>query len=310
MSFAAVHRPHAIAFPPDNTPSYLTQLTDARMNATLEEYTERSAADAAPLQSGAIQGAPMLEFDTPDLKTVLDQCTDSGVCRAHTAGTTSLYYRKGVNRGIRGAVGSAIHDRFDALNSAFVYWNRISAQAKQIATINAAIKFISTDGLTAPLLAVGSTALAGSLAVSGLWTLGPVSLNASQVNSVKSVDLDNRFTFEDEDESGDKFQSYAEIDQWQPRLEILTNDITVWNTYGEDGTALTALTLYFRKMMPNRTGPKTNATAEHIKFTASAGSIFVSEATGMKAQSRVTVLLDKPNATTDPFTINTAIAIT
>lgn len=310
MSFTAIHRPHSIAFPPDNTPSYLTQFTDVRQNATLEEYTERSSSEAAPQQSGAIQAAPMLDFDTPDVKTVLDECTDSSVCRAYTTGTTSVYYRKGQNRGLRTAVASAAHDRFDALNSAFLYWTRLSAEARRLASISAILKFISTDGATAPLIAVGSCALAGTSAVNGVWTLGPVSLNSSQINSVKSVTLDNRFTTDDEDESGDKYQSYSELDQWQPRLEIVTKDVTVWDTYGEDGTALTSLTWYLRKLKANRVGVELDNTAEHIKVTASAGTILPVEATGLKADNRLVVLLDKPAAGTDPFTIDTASAIT
>jgi len=308
MGFGAVHRPHAIAFP---GPVYVTQFTDARPNNNYAEFVERSASEAAPQWSGVIAAAPELAFDSRQLKTILDLCTDDDVAigYAPAGGTVSVYYRKGANRGLREAVASVVHDRWDMANNAMLYWESISAEQRSLAQLTATLKAVSTDGATAPMLHVGSTALVGASAVSHVYTLGPVSINGAWVDSVNSARLDNNFTFDAEDESGNAYLQYYGIDEHNPKVTIETNDIGVFGDYGEGGAALSSLKLYFRKLQHGTLGPVADASAVHIKVTATLGTILVQDGAGTKGRFRVTIALEKPDATTQPFVVNTASAI-
>lgn len=306
MGVGVIHRPHAIAFP---GPAYITQFTDCRPNNNYQEFLERSASESAPQHTGAIAAAPELAFDSRQLKGVLDLCTDSGVARSFSTGTVSVYYRKGTNRGLRVGVAETEHDRWDMANTACLYWNVVSADQRSLAQIEAMIKAVSTDGATAPMVHVGSTALVGTSAVDSVYTLGPVSVNGSWLDGVVSSRIENGFTFDAEDESGNQYQQYFGIDEWNPRVIVDTNDLDVVNSFGESGTALTALKLYYRKLNKGSLGPVADGTAGHIKFSATSGSIFVQEGSGLKARFRVSIALSKPDASTAPFTLDTASAI-
>lgn len=306
MGFGVIHRPHAIAFP---GPAYITQFTDVRPNNNYQEFMERSASEPAPQHTGAIGAAPEVAFDSRQLKGVIDLCTDNGVARSLVAGTTSVYYRKGANRGLREAVDGTVHDRWDMASNACLYWNAVSADQRGLAQIEAVLKAVSTDGATAPMVHVGSTALVGTSAVDSVYTLGPVSVNGAWLDGVASSRIENGFTFDAEDESGNKYLQYFGIDEWNPRVTIDTNDIDVVASFDEGGVALTALKLYYRKLNKGSLGPFSDATAGHIKFTAASGSIFVQEGSGLKARFRVTIALGKPDAATAPFTVDTASTI-
>jgi hypothetical protein len=309
MGFSAVHRPHAIAFP---SSTYVTQFTDARPNNNYEEFVERSAADTAPYWTGVIGAAPELAFTSRQLKTILDLCTldDVAIGYAPSGGTVSVYYRKGKNRGLREAVASEVHDRFDMANNACLFWNSIGASQRQLAELDCMLKAVSSDGSTAPMVHVGSCALAGDSVVNHVYTLGPVSVNGAWVDSVASARLNNGFTFDEFDESGNAFQQYFGIDEHNPRVTIETDDLSVFDDYGESGVALTSLKLYFRKLNKGSVGPVADGTAVHIGITATSGTILVQEGSGIKARHRVTIALGRPDASTQPFVVNTATAIT
>lgn len=306
MGVGVIHRPHAIAFP---GPAYITQFTDCRPNNNYQEFMERSASEPAPQHTGAIGAAPEIAFDSRQLKGVIDLCTDNGVARSWASGTVSVYYRKGANRGLREAAAGTVHDRWDLASNACLYWNAVSADQRGLAQIEAVLKAVSTDGATAPMVHVGSTALVGTSAVDSVYTLGPVSVNGAWLDGVVSSRIENGFTFDAEYESGNAYLQYFGIDEWNPRVTIDTNDLDVVDSFGESGTALTALKLYYRKLNKGTIGPVADATAGHVKFTASSGSIFVQEASGLKARFRVTIALSKVDAATAPFTIDTASAI-
>lgn len=309
MGVTAIHRPHAIAFP---GPTYITQFSDVRPNNNYQEFVERSASEAAPQHTGAIGAAPSIDFSSKQIKDILDLCTDQDVAvgYAPAGGTVSLYYRKGKNRGLREAVADTVHNRFDMASNAMLYWTSLRAEQRGIAEIQAVLRAVSTDGATAPLVHVGSSALAGDVSVAHLFTLGPIALNGATISDVMSHEISNGFTFDGEDESGNPFQQYYGIDEHNPVVTIETNDITVFDTFGESGTALTSLSQYFRKLKKGTLGPVADGTAEHIKITGSSGSVFVTEGTGLKGRFTVRVLLEKPDAATQPFVVNTASAIT
>ena len=131
MSFPAVHRPHAIVFPGS---VYVKQFSNFSVNRQYNLYRAKAAGAEAPQWSGVDEGKPQAEFQTRDLKTVLDLLIASGTqglvlgYSGTSTGTVSLYYRKGKNRGLREAAADLVHDRFDLTNNAMLYWTELSAE--------------------------------------------------------------------------------------------------------------------------------------------------------------------------------------
>lgn len=308
MGFSAVHRPHAIAFP---GPTYVTQFTDVRPNNNYQKFMERSASEPAPQHTGAIAASPQIDFGSRQLKTILDLCTDQDVAigYAPSGGTVSLYYRKGTNRGLREAPASLVHDRWDMANNAFLYWTSLRADQRGLAELQATLRAVSSDGATAPMVHVGSAALAGDVAVAHVYTLGPISVNGSWINSVVSHEIDNGFSYDETDESGNPWLQYCGIAGQDPVITIETNDINVFDTFGESGVALTSVKQYFRKLKKGSLGPEADGSSVHVGITATAGSIFVDEGSSLAARFTVRLHLHKPDAATQPFVVNTATTI-
>jgi len=308
MAVGNIHRPHCIAFP---SSVYVTQLTDVRPNNAYQEFIERSSAEPAPQFAGAFSASPEIGFGSRQLKTILDLTTDNDVAVSYapSGGTVSLYYRIGANRGLRGAAASSIHDRFDMANNAMLFWNTLSAEQNAAAELDCMIKAVSTDGKTAPMVHVGTTALSGDSAAASVYTLGPVALNGAWVDGVVSCRVENGFSFDEVTESGNYYQQFFGIDEWSPRIVIETNDLNVVDDYGEAGLACTAVKAFFRKLNKGSVGTIADGTAENIKVSGTPGAIFVQEGAGTKARFTVTVALSKPDASTQPLIVDTAAAV-
>lgn len=312
MAFPAIHRPHAIAFP---GPVYLKQFSDFSVNRQFSVYRERAASAEAPQFSGVDEGKPRAEFRTRDLKAMLDLLNASGTqglvlgYSPTATGTVSVYYRKGKNRGLREAAVSTVHDRFDLANNAMLYWTELSASqgANNRAELACVLKAISNDGAN-PFVHVGSSALAGTETVEYVYGMGRVKLNGSFLNSLVSMSLANNLDADqDAGTDGLAYMQYADIEAWLPTLTLESNDASLMDTF-EEPAAITTLDFWFRRLAKNGL-PYPDASAVHIKFSATAGMAVAMQGQGLRAQYQLQLALDKPNDATAPYIINTAAAI-
>lgn len=306
MSFPAVHFPHAIVFPGGD----ITQFTEFSPNRNFDILRQKSSGEAAPQFSGIIKAAPATAFATPQLKVLCDILTNSGIAIGYSAastGTVSIFYRKGANRGMREAVASTVHDKFTLANNAFAYLESIEAIAGSIASAKAMLKAVSADGQN-PFVHAGGVALSGTSAVGAVFTLGPQKVNGTAINSVVRAALNVGIRAgEDMITDGWAYSQYASIDDVEPELIIETNDISVMDNF-EEPVAVTALTSYFRKLGQNAM-PVADITAAHIKITATQGMAVATEGSGLIGRYTLRITIDKPDASTFPFTINTASAV-
>lgn len=311
MGFPAIWRPYTLDFDGTNR---ITQFREVSPNLALQLFGERGSGEVVQQFTAALGGAPEITFRTPQLKRVFDVANsgDKGLVKAFTSSTVALHYRKGKNRSLLEDtdVGTAVHARFDATNNGMLSWQSVSGSAGELAEVACRFQAVSTDGETKPLQYVGSNALnaAGDPEAGVHYVLGGVKVNGAFVDSVISANLDNQLEYDSGLGPGAKYPEYAAVSSWSPRLTIQTNDVESWGDYDEEGTALTSLSLFFRKVDQNGL-LVAKATAEHVKITASAGTIWTQQASGTSADSQLIIDIEEPSVGTAPITINTASAI-
>jgi hypothetical protein len=312
MGFPALHRPHAIVFP---GAVYLKQFSSFNTNRQFNVYRAKAYAADAPQFSGVDAGVPQADFATRDLKSVFDLIAASGSqglvlgYAATAAGTVSIYYRKGKNRGLREAAATAVHDKFDLVNNAFLYWTELSAEqgANNRAELSCMLKAISNNGLN-PFVHTGSSALAGDETITYLYGIGRVKLNGTFLDSVNRTTLANNLGGDNDlGTDGLAYAQYSDIEDWAPTLTVESSDATLADTY-EEPVAVTDLSVWFRRLTKNGL-PYPDASGVHIKISATAGMAVCTQIQGSPAKFQLQITLDKPDDATAPFVINTAAAI-
>ena len=307
MAVAAVWYPHALDLDGSNV---ITELQDVTPANNFQDIVEYSAGEAAPQNGGSYGAVPDINFTTPQCKTILDLINVEAVAKDLSAGSVDMYFRKGDPNATREATAATVHDRWRLTTNAVLALQTIEASQNSLATVRARLLPV-WNGSNNPIIATGSVALSGTSAASEFYTLGRVDINGTDISAVADVSIDYQVEFEEVADSGEPFISYGGIRRFAPRVSIRSRDVTLFRTYGAAGTALSSLEVYLRKM--DASGHVVaNATTQHIKFTATAGTIRAREVSGVpEAVVSVDIDLLKPNATTDPLLISsTAVAIT
>jgi hypothetical protein len=287
----------------------ISELEDCTPKPNIELLTAMCAGDTLPQFIGGHGANPQVDFRTPQIKSILTACGLSFYSGA--AGNTDLHYRSGTNLAGRAASGLRIR-----LLQAAMYWSQLQAKQGEAASISCAI-MPTFDGTNAPMTAAGATAVATMSALpQEYYTLGPVSINGAAVAGVEGWTLDMATKPEVKASDGESYPSWCGFDNQTPVLSISTNTLASWATVGVGGLALATggLVFYLRAKALDSAGCVANAVAQHIKFTAAAGMVFVDQnsgGAGSPAACTLKVALRKA-APTDAhcLTLSTASAIT
>jgi len=303
MALANTYYPHAILFGASPT---ITQLTDVDASNNVQDFMEFSASEFGPQFVGLMAANPNINFTTRDLKTVFDDLDDEDLAVNLSAGNVDLWYKQGKPLGTRTADITAAHIRARLTTNAMAYWRSFRVRQGQAAELACSL-VTQWDGTNDPLIFTGSTALSGTSAVNQVYSLGLVDINGTDLTGVTSVDWDNNVRLETISSDGEAFPGFVGIETMSPEITIETMDTTQLATFDLRGTALTGLTVYLRKMQRDNIFV-IDATAEHIKISATDGIVYGEGVRGSPGEARLTVKLQKPAG--QLFTIDTASAIT
>lgn len=301
MSVTATYVLHGISTPSD----FISQITSARPSPRIQAMQGVPSGLPYSLFTYNMTQTPDITFDSTQVKALLDT---TGVTLGDiSGGNTDLMFKATTNKGARVADATTSHIRLRAAEAVIIPQS-ISAADGQPATMTARIIALY-DGTNEPIVPAGSLALAGTPVSEDHFTVGPVSIYSSAVNGVQDITIDFGITLIERRGDGELYTSWTCIQEQKPVVTIrtLTNP---WPTYGLNGTALSALSVWFRKCA--QTARVANATAEHILFTASAGLITIDETSSggnEPAMTTIKIMVDAPDATTHPLTLDTTAAI-
>lgn len=307
MGTTNVYYPHAIILP---GPVTLTQITNVTPGHNFQDLVEFSAGQVGAQFTGTHQAAPDNRFTTSQLKSILDLCTDFNVAKDLSAGNVDVEFRAGVNLGTRTAAASLAHIRCRSQQNTILCWESLSAKQGQLAEMRCRLASVMNTVTGAdPLTVVAGVAVTATPAIVGLYTLGPQKINGTFLTGVMDVSWDNQIGYEEITSDGDGFPTFIGVKRVLPRISITTTDLSVMNTFGTRGTALSALSSFFRKKLASGINVA-DGTAQHIGLAATTGTVKARQIEGSEpAMAMVTIDLSEPTADTAPFTVSTTTAI-
>lgn len=308
MGVSTVHILHGI-----KTPSqFYSQVEDATPQSGLSSLIGAPAGLVSPLFMGVRGAKPSVSFRTTQLATLLAECGLYGADLS--AGNTDIFYRKVTNFGTREADATTTHTRM-RMTKAFMNWRSITArhQSEATAEVNLTAMY---DGTNAPIVSTGSLALSGTPTAAEFFGLGPISINTVALPGDTEMTIDLGVEILTAGSNSESYDSFIAVKSVRPVITIRSLSIESWASYGIIGTALTSFAGYLRKCNADASGGVAyvaDATAQHIKFTASAGIITVDQTSGggsSEAGTTLKIYLRSASASTAPLTIATASAIT
>lgn len=310
MATSAVYVPHSITLPSGGPVVQLSDITAAR---NYQDLVERAASEAGPQWSGSEYSAPDLRCTSKQIAEFIALCTTEGVAADLSAGNADFYFRKVAARGTRVAIGTAVHVRGRLASNALLFWESIRASQNQAAELVA--RFICSQiGTTAPIQIEGTQAAVGASDVDELFTLGPIAFTGTAAGSV-TVEALQEVTYESgvqvlqEYDAGSPHPSFVAVDTHACTCTFKTRQTTLLATIPNDGDVLTAFTGYLRARKKGGINVA-DATASHIKVSATAGTIKAREAAGLKGIVEVFVQFHKPDLATNELVWATGQAIT
>lgn len=308
MSTLLVYYPHAIYLPGGTV---ISQLSDIQPAHNFMDLTEFSASQPVPQFTGSHQAAPDNRFSTSQVKAILDACTDYNIAKDYSGlGNVDVEYKAGLNLATRTADATTSHIRGRATANTMLIWESFTARQGQIVELRCRLVHVynASSGVD-PLVFTNAVALTNVSAIAYLFTLGLTKINGTSLTAVEEVTWNNNIEYEEVTSDGDGFLSYCGIKRTRPTVSINTLDLTLVNSFGTRGTALSALSVFLRKKLASGLNVA-DATAQHISLIATVGTVKARQInSGGRTMANVTVDLAASAQNTSPFTVNSATAI-
>lgn len=260
----------------------ITHFTSVNPDMGYQYTMQRVAGLPTPRYEGVSGSNPTISFTTQQIKSVLDTCTVSGLCKDLSGDTVDMYYRAGKPMEIREDTSSSVHVQAQLALSSMIFWESISVRQGSVAELGARI-VTAKRGAAEPLVWVGSTTLPTATIDDTLYGMGPVYLNSSQLTGVTGFTINNNVELEPIRSDGERALGYQGIRNYSPQITLSTNDMNeiADATYG--GDAFVDLVVYLRKMSSTNVYVD-SATAEHIKITYHQGLKTVPSVSGSPAE--------------------------
>lgn len=277
MGLERTYYPHSIRLPSPE----ITHFSSVSPSMNYSIAMQSVAGQAAPCFVGVSNANPAIEFTTQQLKSVLDTCTTSALCKDLSGGTVELYYRAGKPMEIREDIATAVHARAQLAASAMLYWSGINVTQGEVAEISASL-VTAKRGVAEPLVWTGDVALPAVAGCQNLYGLGPCYLNDTLMTGVTGVSINNNVQLEPVRSDGEKTNTYIGIRSFHPQVELQTNDLDEITGATFGGDEFTTLVVYLRRMISAGIYDDT-ANSTHIKLTFHGGLKTVDRVTGTPA---------------------------
>ena len=216
------------------TASMISQLSNGATTGGLDVRRAKSA--GAPFFDMAVidRGAPGVVATSTDIKAILDLCLNGGgdgMSADTSGGNVLLTFQKVVKFAAR-SVG-ADNIQFTAAQS-LMTWGSINASHTDDATIDFGFA-ITSDGTNPPLAYAGTVTLSGTPGGKDRWCLGPVLINGTQVDGVRSVNIQTGVQMFSAGDNSLPWPTFTAINSFTPTIAIATSDLAEWGNMGFAG---------------------------------------------------------------------------
>lgn len=289
----------------------INQIKSYQPDPGIETLLECSDGQVDYNYAAVMMQSPKLSFETTAIARALAL---SGFAGLAIAAATDFWFQKIAPGGTR--TGGLTSFKMTGTKGILIPTS-LECEDKQPARLNMDLVLISADGLTAPIAvtlpgALGST-LPAITAADQMFVNGPISVNGTAVEGVKSTRVDFGFQLVVEHGSGEAYPTFVGIRKRQPRITFRTTDVTLLAAGAfVAAQGATDSVVYLRKMAQNGTRVP-DATAEHIKFSIDDGMIYkTTVGGGSEEEPQMSQVTIEPtwDGTNDVVALSTASAIT
>jgi hypothetical protein len=270
-----------------------------------EDLTSWAAAQVGPQEVGVHRSLPDLRWSTPQLGTLeaLMVTGDYYLSRDLSLYNVDVLLRAGLNLNSRVADATTAHLRGRMAANAMLIRESIVAEEGQLASARCRIAAVLNSQTGAdPLAMTAGVANTGNASGGALYTLGPVKLNGSFVNGVTYCGIEFNPEYDEVSTSGEGFLTYIGIRRYRPVITIRTRQSDYMATFGSRGTNLSSLSFWLREKLPNNI-VASDATAAHVKYTATTGVIKARAISGPNADLELTIEPYQASQNTPPLVV-------
>jgi hypothetical protein len=270
------------------SPVNLQQITQRTINPRTRVIYNAGAGQFSPSFAGVVTVEPEISFDTTDIENIFGTLGVSPInglsIGTGLTYTGAEYYFEG-KKDMGGRVAALLSLKA-ATSKAFLVPQSLTVEHGGEARLSCLIASLSSDGTTSPL-AYTDLVTPPTVAASEKFTLGPVKINGSTIDSgVMGWTLDFGITVEMSGHSGQTYASFATIARVEPKITIRVSDVSLAATFLPTGTNLaTGATVYLRKFQTSSV-VYPDASAEHIAFSIPSGQgiVFPGSSSGSGSQ--------------------------
>ena len=309
MSVDSIHILHGIQI--GAAGSFYAQIEDHTLSLAITEILGRPTGLPYAMFRGIRGVKPEVTFRTSQLTTLF---TDCGLAMADlSAGNVDLFFKKCLPYGTRVPDATALHTRA-RIAKAGMHVVSLAAAHNGEATGQARL-FANYDGTNVPIVVAGTLALTGTPTAAQYFSLGPVLINTVAIDGIQSLGIDFGWTTIERGSASEVYDTFYGLKAMNPVITLTGLSLEEWATYGIVGAPLTALSIYLRKASIDVTGGVcyvANATAEHIKFAATAGIVTCQQAraSGEEEETTLRIFPRAASAVLTPLTVAVNTAIT
>lgn len=248
-------------------PLTLSQATQRTVNPKPTVIYNSGSGQFSPSFAGVSEVDPEVTFDTTEISrflTAVPVLTGLAINTGLTYTGAEIYYEGKADMG--GRVGALLSLKHAAVKSMLV-GRTITVEQRGEARLSATLMALSADGTTIPLTTVDLVTAPNPIYATEKFTLGPVVINGTTINSVVGVTIDFGLEIVASGESGESFPKFCTINKLEPKITIRTTDLSLISAFPFTGTNLASgATVYLRKFQQSSV-VYPNASAQHISFT-------------------------------------------
>lgn len=264
MSVANLWKLSAVVFNNGSSTAQISSIVDQNLDPQIEDVMEGGSGTLDTEFAAVMQAKPMLEFTTTALASAL---AIVGLNAFAITSQTDFYFQK-INQG--GTIASGSNHIKVAATKGIICPKTIEAAQNEVAKIVYGFYAISTDGSTAPLAVSTGQALPTITPVDEMFTVGPVTINGSNLAAVQRLSVDFGIQTEIVGSDGNAYPTFAGVVDRQPIITVGGLDMTALSTFNINGIALSTWKAYFRKIAEGGTRVA-DGTAEHVKLSGTTG---------------------------------------
>ena len=280
------------------------------------EFRGKPAGHGHALMVAIMQMDAKVTFSSSQLVTLLTQLGATGICGK----AVDFYFKK---KGCKGHDRTATDHIKITAQDGVMFWEQIelpNSSEQNVGTMNCVFQAV-WDGTNDLFTVTESVACPGTLTFDEAFVVGDVWVQDDGgtpfgvVNGVQKLTIQNNPTFKNKYSNGQPKPSAAQVEAYDPRIDIETLSSVNLVKVPEDGLKLdgtTGLLAYARRLEPSKTR-YANTEAQHIKISAANGLVKMATKSGSGTDDVTDTFQVCPVATNDTtleITFTTAQQIT